>query len=147
MSPSVDAETYAALQQLQQAYADVATRGAWDEVATLLTPDAHIRFLLSSGEVFEIDGAEAFSEFAAKMTGFVFFQYIPLTFVVSSTADGTLEGRTFSLEVAENEAGEWIESYSTYEDTYGQTDGRWRFARRSHQTVKRRLTPRRVSEA
>jgi hypothetical protein len=61
---------------------------------------------------------------------------------VSSTPEGTLEGRTSSLEVAENEAGEWIESYSIYEDVYAQTDGRWRFARRSHRTVKRRVTPR-----
>ena len=142
MPRAVDAETYAAIQQLQQAYADVVTRGAWDEVATLLTPDAHIRFVTSSGEVFEVDGAEAFGKFGANMTGFDFFQYIPLTFVVSSTPEGTLEGRTSSLEVAENEAGEWIESYSIYEDVYAQTDGRWRFARRSHRTVKRRVTPR-----
>ena len=111
MPRAVDAETYAAIQQLQQAYADVVTRGAWDEVPTLLTPDAHIRFVTSSGEVFEVDGAEAFGKFGANMTGFDFFQYIPLTFVVSSTPEGTLEGRTSSLEVAENEAGEWIESY------------------------------------
>lgn len=142
MSPAVDAETYAAIAQLQQAYADVATRGAWDEVATLLTPDAHIRFVTSSGEVFEVDGAEAFGKFGANMTGFDFFQYIPLSFVVSSTPEGTLEGRTCSLEVAENEAGQWIESYSIYEDIYAQTDGRWRFARRSHRTVKRRVAPR-----
>ena len=142
MPGAVDAETYAAIQQLQQAYADVVTRGAWDEVPTLLTPDAHIRFVTSSGEVFEVDGAEAFGKFGANMTGFDFFQYIPLTFVVSSTPEGTLEGRTSSLEVAENEAGEWIESYSIYEDVYAQTDGRWRFARRSHRTVKRRVTPR-----
>ena len=142
MPGAVDAETYAAIQQLQQAYADVVTRGAWDEVPTLLTPDAHIRFVTSSGEVFEVDGAEAFGKFVANMTGFDFFQYIPLSFVVSSTSEGTLEGRTSSLEVAENEAGEWIESYSIYEDVYAQTDGRWRFARRSHRTVKRRVTPR-----
>jgi hypothetical protein len=142
MPGAVDAETYAAIQQLQQAYADVVTRGAWDEVPTLLTPDAHIRFVTSSGEVFEVDGAEAFGKFGANMTGFDFFQYIPLTFVVSSTPEGTLEGRTSSLEVAENEAGEWIESYSIYDDVYAQTDGRWRFARRSHRTVKRRVTPR-----
>ena len=142
MPRAVDAETYAAIQQLQQAYADVVTRGAWDEVATLLTPDAHIRFVTSSGEVFEVDGAEAFGKFGANMTGFDFFQYIPLTFVVSSTPEGTLEGRTSSLEVAENEAGQWIESYSIYEDIYAQTDGRWRFARRSHRTMKRRVTPR-----
>ena len=52
------------------------------------------------------------------MTGFTFFEYIPLSFVVSRDADGTLVGRTYSLEVAENEAGEWVESFGLYEDIY-----------------------------
>jgi hypothetical protein len=136
----IDAATYAAIERLQRAYADVATRGAWAEVSSLLTDDAHITFTTSAGAVFEITGAQAFAEFGAEMTGFVFFEYIPLSFVVSSTTDGGLVGRTYSLEVAENEAGEWIESYSIYEDTYGQTDGEWRFARRKHKTVKQRVT-------
>jgi len=141
MSPAVDAETYASIEQLQHAYADVVTRGAWDETANLLTPDAHIRFATSSGAVFEVDGAEAFAEFGARMTGVLFSQYIPLTFVVSFTPEGGLEGRTYSLEVIENDAGEWVESYSVYEDAYALTDAGWRFARRSHRTVKRRVTP------
>jgi hypothetical protein len=136
----IDAETYTAIQQLQRAYGDVSSRAAWDEVGSLLTNDAHIQFVLSSGDVLEVDGAEEFAEFAAKMTGSTFFEYIPLSFVVSRDADGTLVGRTYSLEVAENEAGEWIESYGLYQDTYGQMDGEWRFARRLHKTIKQRIS-------
>lgn len=132
----IDADTYAAIEQLQRAYADVATRAAWDEVPSVLTDDAHITFATSSGAVIEVRGAQAFAEFAAQMTGFVFFQYTPLNFVVSAGPDGGLVGRTYSLEVAENKAGEWIESYSVYEDTYARPGGEWRFARRSHRTVK-----------
>jgi len=136
----IDAATYAAIAQLQRAYADVSTRGAWDEVGSILTDDAHLTFMTSSGAVFEIEGAASFREFGAKMTGFVFFEYIPLNFVVSRSGDGTLVGRTYSLEVAENEAGDWIESYSVYEDTYAQAHGEWRFARRSHKTIKQRIS-------
>lgn len=136
----IDAETYAAVEQLQRAYADVATRGAWDEVRPLLTDDAHITFTTSGGAVFETHGAQAFADFGAKMTGFEFFLYIPLNFVVSRADDGHLAGRTYSLEVIGTQAGEWIESYSVYEDTYAQTDGQWRFARRIHRTVRQRTT-------
>jgi SnoaL-like domain len=136
----IDAETYAAVEQLQRAYADVATRGAWDEVRHLLTEDAHITFTTSTGSVFETRGPQAFAEFGAKMPGFDFFEYIPLNFVVSRAGDGRLVGRTYSLEVIGSETGEWIESYSAYEDTYVQSDGQWRFARRIHKTVKQRTT-------
>lgn len=136
----IDPESYTAIQELQRNYADVATRAAWDEVGSLLTPDAHIQFTLSSGAVFDVDGADAFVEFARKMTAFSFFEYIPLSFVVKRGPDGTLTGRSYSLEVSENAAGDWVESYGLYEDTYGQTDGEWRFARRLHRTVKQRIT-------
>jgi SnoaL-like domain len=136
----IDAETYTAIEQLQRAYGDVASRAAWHEVGSLLTDEAHIQFTLSSGAVFEIVGVAAFVEFAEKMASSPFFEYIPLSFVVSRGADGSLVGRTYSLEVAENDAGEWVESYGLYEDTYDQVDGRWRFARRLHRTIKQRVT-------
>lgn len=138
--PVIDAETYAAIEQLQRAYADVATRGSWDEVRHLLTEDAHITFTTSAGSVFETRGAQAFAEFGARMTGFEFFEYIPLNFVVSRANDDRLVGHSYSLEVIGTETGEWTESYSIYEDTYEQIDGQWRFARRIHKTVKQRTT-------
>jgi hypothetical protein len=138
----IDAETYFAIEQLQRAYADMATRGAWDQVRSLLTEDAHITFTTSSGSVFETRGAREFAAFGAKMTGFAFFEYIVLNFVVSRGDDGSLVGRTHSLELAESQAGEWIESFSVYDDTYADTDGEWRFARRVHKTIKQRITKR-----
>lgn len=134
----VDADTYAAIEQLQRAYADVATRAAWDEVTSLLTEDAHVRFVTSAGSTFDVDGAQAFAEFGAKMIAFAFFEYIPLNFVVFAGDDGALHGRSYSLEVAETEKGDWVESYSVYEDTYALVDGGWRFSQRSHRTVKQR---------
>jgi SnoaL-like domain len=135
----IDAETYAAVQQLQRGYADIATRMAWDESASVLAPGIHITFNTASGTVFEVEGLDAYVEFAAKMTGFAFYEYFPMNFAVAPGPDGTLVGRTYSFEVAENAAGEWQEFYGQYEDTYAQVDGEWRFARRVYRTVKQRV--------
>jgi SnoaL-like domain len=136
----IDAGTYTAIQQLQRSYADIATRMAWDEAASVLAPQIHITFNTSSGAVHEIEGLDAYAEFGAQMTGFAFYEYLPMSFVVSPGADGTLVGRTYSLEVAENDAGEWLEFYGQYDDTYAKVDGEWRFTRRIYRTVKQRVT-------
>jgi hypothetical protein len=136
----IDDETYAAVQQLQCGYADVATRMAFDEAATILAPDIHITFNTASGSVYEIEGLDAYATFGAEMTGFVFYEYFPMNFTVAPGPNGTLVGRTYSLEVAENEAGDWLEFYGQYQDTYAQVDGEWRFARRVYRTVKQRVT-------
>jgi SnoaL-like domain len=136
----IDAGTYTAIQQLQRSYADIATRMAWDEAASVLAPQIHITFNTSSGAVHEIEGLDAYAEFGAQMTGFAFYEYLPMSFVVSPGADGTLVGRTYSLEVAENDAGEWLEFYGQYDDTYAKIDNEWRFTRRIYRTVKQRVT-------
>jgi hypothetical protein len=125
---------------LQRGYADIATRGAWHEVASLLTPDCHITFDTRSGRIFEIDGADEFGEFAAKMTGvFAFYEYIPQNFVVTVRPDGTASGRSYSLEVAEDaQTGDWIEFYGVYNDEYALIESGWRFSQRHYQTYARR---------
>src|SRR5438045_1134178 len=52
----IDDETYAAIQQLQCGYADIATRMAWDEATSILAPEVHITFNTASGAVYEIEG-------------------------------------------------------------------------------------------
>ncbi|MGO8862330.1 MAG: nuclear transport factor 2 family protein [Acidimicrobiales bacterium] len=135
-----DTRDYSAIMQLQRSYADVSTRRAWDEVPLLATPDAHFSFDTRSGEVFEIQGPVAFGEFGAKMTeSFTFYEYIPLNFVVTIGSDGTAEGRSYSLEVAEDgETGDWNEFYGVYRDEYRLFEGTWRFSRRHYRTFGRR---------
>jgi hypothetical protein len=125
--------------RLQRAYADIATRRAWREIATLATPDARFSFDIRSGMVIEVIGAKAFGAFGARSTDrFSFYQYVPLNTVVAVSA-GTARGRSYSLEVGEDrETREWINFYGLYHDDYVRFEGSWRFARRQYQTLARR---------
>ena len=139
-----DAFAYLAIQRLQRAYADIATRQAWSEVTAIATPDAQFTFDTRSGTVFEVDGPIEFGAFGAKMNQrFTFYEYIPLNFVVAIGTNGTARGRSYSLEVAEDgETGDWNEFYGLYEDEYAVFEGTWRFARRDYRTYGRRTAGR-----
>lgn len=130
---------YLAIERLQRAYADVATRGAWAEVVSLLAPDCHITFDTRSTQI-EVSGADEFAQFAAKMTGaFSFYELVPQNFVVNIGPGGTASGRSYSLEVGEDaKTGEWLEFYGVFSDEYVLLDDEWRFARRHYQTYARR---------
>lgn len=134
-----DAIAYLAIQRLQRAYADIATRQAWSEVPSLATPDARFTFDTHSGTLIEVEGAVEFGAFGAKANArFAFYEYIPLNFVVTIERD-TASGRSYSLEVAEDrETGDWVEFYGTYRDEYSVYEGTWRFASRYYQTYGRR---------
>jgi len=129
-----------AVMRLQRAYADIATRRAWPEIASLATPDARFSFDTRSGGVVEVVGAEAFGEFGARMTAhFSFYEYIPLNTVVTIGTTATARGRSYSLEVCEDrDTRAWINVYGFYQDDYVLFDGTWRFARRHYQTLGRR---------
>jgi hypothetical protein len=139
-----DGLSYLAITRLQHSYADIATRRAWNEVASLATPDARFSFDTHSGNAFDVEGPVAFGEFGANMTGsFTFYEYIPLNFVVTIGSDGTAKGRSYSLEVAEiAETAEWIDFYGVYQDEYKVFEGTWRFARRQYRTFGRRTAGR-----
>jgi hypothetical protein len=137
---TTETDAYIEIERLQRAYADISTRGAWDEVPRLLTPDAHITFDTRSGPPLEIHGAVQFGAFGARMTDvFNFYEYIPLNFVVTFSAADTARGRTYSLEVAEDaKSGAWMEFYGTYDDEYAVHEGTWRYSRRHYRTYGRR---------
>jgi hypothetical protein len=135
-----DALAYLAIERLQRAYADIATRRAWPELASLVIPDARFSFDTRSSRVIEVTGAAALGAFGARSTEhFAFYQYIPLNTVVTIGTAGTARGRSYSLEVGEvRGTREWVEFYGFYHDDYACLDGAWRFARRRYQTLGRR---------
>ena len=134
-----DALAYLDIMRLQRAYADIATRRAWPEIAALAIPGARFSFDTRSGRVVEL-AAEALGEFGARATAqFSFYEYIPLNTVVTIDAAGTARGRSYALEVGEvRDTREWINFYGFYHDDYVRQDGAWRFARRQYQTLARR---------
>ena len=135
-----DAIAYLSIARLLRSYADIATRQAWDEVASLATPDARFSFDTHSGQVFEFEGPVEFGAFGARMNQrFTFYEFIPLNFVVTFGTGATARGRSYSLEVAEDrETGDWTEFYGMYQDEYAVFEDTWRFARRHYQTYGRR---------
>ena len=139
----IDVVTYGVVAQLQQAYADIASRGAWGEATAIFIPGANISFRTWSGAVFDLQGADSFGAFGGQMTDrYSFFEYFPMNFVAWPLGDGKLGGRTYSLEVGEERpSGAWVESFSVYDDEYAQHDGAWRFASRAQRTVMQRVTP------
>jgi hypothetical protein len=138
-----EASAYVEIQRLQRHYADLATRGAYDEVTMLATPDALFTFDTYSGDVFEVRGAAEFAAFAQRTAGgFRFFEYIPLNFTVTFESEDFARGRSYTLEVSENESGEWLEFFGTYRDEYTRYEGEWRFSKREYATYGRRTAGR-----
>jgi hypothetical protein len=128
---------YLAITRLQHAYADVATRRAWEEMRALALPDATFDFELPTGQALHLVGPEALGEFGRQATdSFSFYTYVPLNTVVSVTDEGHATGRFRSLELAvDGGSGDWLEFYGLYDDAYVRHEGRWRFQRRSFTTV------------
>jgi hypothetical protein len=134
-----DPLAYIEIEQLQRRYADISTRRAWSEVVSIATPEASFSFDTRHG-LYEVEGAAAFAEAGARLADrFTFSDFIPVNFVVTFGTDGTANGRSYCLEVAEErDTGEWIEHYGLYEDEYALFEGTWRFSKRHYRTLARR---------
>ncbi len=134
-----DNDAYISIMRLHRAYADISTRRAWDEVASITTPDMSWHYVLLSGRTLECNGTAEYVQFHLEVNPrFSFFQQIPLNFVVDIGPDGTARGRSYVLEVAEETGtGEWINFYVVFRDEFAIFEGTWRFARRSARTLRR----------
>jgi hypothetical protein len=140
---NADTDAYLAIERLQRAYADISTRHAWDEMASLTTPDALFAFHTQRG-VFEVRGGAAFAELGPKMAEqFSFHVLIPINFVMKIHTNGTARGRSYLLEVAEDrQTRDWIEVFGLYHDEYARHDGTWLFSRREYRALGRRTAGR-----
>lgn len=136
-----EASIHLAAVRLQHAYADVATRQAWSELAALTTPEAKFSFDLRSGPPVEMVGPEAVGAFGARaVAGFSHYQYIPLNTVVEPAEEGRARGRAYALELAEiRDSVDWLEVYGFYHDEYALVDGGWRFSQRRFQMLAQRV--------
>jgi hypothetical protein len=134
-------QAHLAVTQLHAAYADIATRRAWDELGDIVTSDARFTFDLGGRPPVELVGPEALGQFGSRATGsFGFYSYQPLNAVLTRVGDGEATGRSYALEVALVRPGNtWLEVYGAYDDAYVAHHGRWLFTDRSFRTLARRL--------
>ena len=125
--------------QLHAAYADIASRREWSEMATIVRPDARFTFELPAGAggPVELVGPDALAEFGhAATAAFDFYSYQPLNAVVVEDGGDVATGRFYALEVATlSSTGQWLEFYGGYDDEYVLLDGRWWFARRQFRVL------------
>jgi hypothetical protein len=80
MDPEVrEAIDYLAVRRLQDAYADVVTRGAWSELAELFRPDCEVVLDTRVGEPRTLVGPAAVGEFiGSAVARFSYFQFVVL---------------------------------------------------------------------
>jgi hypothetical protein len=132
---------YVAITRLQAAYADVVTRRAWPELEPLFRPDAPIRIDTVSRPAVELTGGTELGTFiAAAVDRFEFFEFVILNTVIDVQPGGTASGRVYLVELRQERAsGDWSNAFGLYDDHYAHHDGRWVFARRSYQSLARRV--------
>ena len=66
MDPAQETVDYTAVNRLQHAYADIATRRAWDELEEIFVADIPVTIDLRDREAYVFDGRDAFKEFVER---------------------------------------------------------------------------------
>lgn len=129
-----------AIGQLHAVYADVVTRRAWSELATLFRPDCTLTLDLVTSPVRTFNGPAAIGEFiGASVERFDHFQFTILNWVVE-VAPGAdrAGGRLYLAEIRhERDSGVWSTAYGLYQDTFVRLDGRWWFDERRYRSLAR----------
>jgi len=135
-----DPASYLGITALHAAYADIASRRAWDEMAGVVLPDARLTFDLGAGEPVELVGPGQLADFGRQATAsFGFYSYQPLNTALHTVGSTTATGRFYALEIGvDRESGRWLEFYGGYDDEYQKVDGRWQFAQRDFRILAQR---------
>ncbi len=133
---------FIAISRLQSAYADVVNRRAWSELGELFRPDAHITVDTVTRPPFEFDGPGPLGDFiGGAIEMFEFFEFVILNAHTVVGVDGDNDrawARVFMCELrVEVSNGAESQAFGLYQDEYVKLDGRWWFAKRNYQSLKR----------
>ena len=129
---------YVAITRLQNAYADVVNRRAWDEFDELFLADAPVRVDTVTNPVVETRGPRGIGEFiGGAIERFEFFEFVVLNTRVWIDGDRA-RGRVFMCELRQAvDNGLFSRAFGVYHDEYRRVDGHWMFAARRYQSLAR----------
>lgn len=134
----MDQETidYVALRRLQNRYADVVTRRAWQELHDLFVPDIEVT-LDTRDRIIELAGPAQVGEFIAGAIAHMdLFEFVILNTVIDIDGDAA-SARMYMWELRHDPVGGRSNAFGLYRDEYARIDGRWWFARRQYSSVAR----------
>jgi hypothetical protein len=143
MSNGLDSEAlaYIAITRLQNEYADVVSRRAWDELDELFTAESTVRLNLPPAAPIDYPGRAGIGPFIAKMLErFEFFQFVILNATVHVRDESSATGRMYMSELRQDAtSGGWSTIHGIYHDTFSRDpgDGKWRFVDRQYQSLRR----------
>jgi SnoaL-like domain len=134
-----DTADVVALWRLQATYADIVTRRAWPELATVFRPDVTVEVDTVSGDPHRLVGPQEFASFVGPATDrFDHFEFVILNTVVDLAGPDDARGRIFMCEIRhESASDEWSTAYGLYQDRYRRVDGAWWFADRRYRSLAR----------
>jgi hypothetical protein len=142
MDPAQETIDYVAVSRLHHAYADVATRRAWDELDEIFVPDIPITIDLRDRDPYEFAGRDAFRDFvSAAVDRFEFFEFVILNSRVYVAHEGNPDAaaaRMYMSELRQDHAERrWTVVYGVYHDQFQRIDGRWWFVARNYSSLAR----------
>jgi hypothetical protein len=134
-----ETEDVVALWRLQATYADIVTRRAWSDLATVFRPDISVEVDTVTSELRRFIGPDEFASFVGPATDrFDHFEFVILNTVVEVTGPDSANGRIFMSEIRREAAtGDWSTAYGLYQDRYVRLDDQWWFANRRYRSLAR----------
>ena len=133
---------YVAVSRLQHAYADIATRRAWDELDEIFVADIPIVVDLRDREPYRFSSRDAFKDFvSAAVDRFEFFEFVLLNTRVYLSHEGdpdTAVARMYMSELRQDHVElRWTAVYGVYHDRFRRVDGQWWFVARHYSSLGR----------
>jgi SnoaL-like domain len=136
-----DTADVVSLWRLQSTYADIITRRAWTELASVFAADVTIEVDTATAEARHFTGPQEFIDFVGPATErFDHFEFVILNTVVEIDRENSdvARGRIFMCEIRSHaDTGEWSTAYGLYQDTYRRIDGTWWITDRRYRSLAR----------
>ena len=139
-----DTADYVAIRRVQDAFADIVTRGAWRELTDIFADDASITVDTRTGRSIELIGPAELAALTKKATeGLALFQFVILNSRVFLHPDGDPDraaARMYIVEIrCDGESGDWSNSYGVYHDRFARAGDAWVFSRRTYHSLARTI--------